>query len=275
MTATTYDLPAAPRQQGRVALLWMSVFTAAWTVVLYWQPAIQASGVPTAASRIFVHALIALGLWLGLERTEMIAAQRRNAWLAVMVPFTLWVSVVWSAAINGLFKPGAIGLPLTPMAIFLPVIIGAPIVLRSKRLGQVLDAMPATWLVALQCYRVFGALFLANWARGAMPGIFALPAGAGDVVTGLFALPAAIALASGSASGRRAAVMWNIFGLVDFAVAVSIGIITSPGPLQLIVPSVPNGTGLYPTVLVPTLAVPSSILLHVVSLRQLWRRAKA
>src|SRR5436190_17540029 len=42
----------------------------------------------------------------------------------------------------------------------LPVIIGAPILLRSRRLGEVLDAMPATWLIALQVYRVLGSVFL-------------------------------------------------------------------------------------------------------------------
>jgi hypothetical protein len=47
--------------------------------------------------------------------------------------------------------------------------------------------MPATWLVALQVYRVLGAVLLVNWARGAAPGIFALPAGIGDVITGLLA----------------------------------------------------------------------------------------
>ncbi len=53
--------------------------------------------------------------------------------------------------------------------------------------------MPATWLVALQIYRVFGCWALAAWLRGVLPGVFALPAGTGDVLTGLFAVPAAIA----------------------------------------------------------------------------------
>jgi hypothetical protein len=148
--------------------------------------------------------------------------------------------------------------------------------LRSKRVGQVLDAMPGPWLVALQVYRVFGAIFLVNWARSVAPGLFALPAGTGDVITGLLAIPVAISLASGTSEGRKAAIAWNIFGLTDFAVAVFMGLITSPGPLQLVVPSVPNiGAGAYPTVMIPAFAVPSSILLHVLSLRQMSRRAKS
>jgi hypothetical protein len=163
-----------------------------------------------------------------------------------------------------------------PLAIFLPVIIGAPLLLFSKRIGQVLDEMPASWLVALQVYRVFGSWALAAWLRGALPGAFALPAGIGDVLTGLFALPAAIAVATGTAAGRRAATLWNIFGLADFAVAITMGMITSPGPLQLIVPDVQSiGAGDYPGVLTPAFVVPSSILLHMLSLRQLRRRSRA
>ena len=145
--------------------------------------------------------------------------------------------------------------------------------LRLKRIGQVLDAMPPAWLVALQVYRVFGGILLLGWAAGRLPGLFALPAGIGDVTTGLFALPVAYYLASEAA--RAAATAWNIFGLLDFAITVGIGLITAPGPFQLIVPSVPSiGAGLYPTVMIPAFAVPSSILLHALSLRQLRRLAK-
>jgi hypothetical protein len=106
-----------------------------------------------------------------------------------------------------------------------------------------------------------------------LPGVFALPAGIGDVLTGLFAVPAAIAVATGTAQGRRAAMIWNIFGLADFAVAITLGMVTSPGRFQLIVPNLPSiGAGAYPNVLTPAFVVPSSILLHALSLRQLRRR---
>ena len=172
-----------------------------------------------------------------------------------------------------MFRPGLSPVPLLPIAIFLPVIIGVPLLLRSKRIGQVLDAMPENWLVALQLYRVFGSVFLVGWAGGAIPGVFALPAGIGDLITGLLAMPVAISLAAGTPGVRRAALAWNVFGLVDFAVAVSIGLMIAPGPLQVIVPRIPNATaGIYPTVMIPAFAVPSSILLHALSLRQLIRR---
>jgi len=184
--------------------------------------------------------------------------------------------VIWSGAINGLFLSRVSPVPLLPLAIFLPVIIGTPILLFSKRMGQVLDAMPASWLIALQLYRVFGGVFLVGWARNVIPGVFALPAGIGDVITGLLAVPIAISVAADTPESRRAAIGWNVFGLLDFAVAISIALMIAPGPLQLIVPSIPNTTaGVYPNVMIPAFAVPSSILLHALSLRQLRRRSTA
>lgn len=275
---TTDAIPAAivpPRPAWR-SLLWTVPFTALWTWLIYSLPVILDSGLAALAVRLMVHGLIVLGLWLGLERTDLTADQRRTTWLAIVVPFTLWAAVAWTGAINGGFRIGASPLPLLPLAIFLPVIIGAPLLLLSKRVGQLLDAMPTTWLAALQLYRVFGSQFLAYWLLGLLPGLWALPAGTGDVLTGLFALPTAIALVTGTAEGRKAAILWNIFGLADLAIAITLGMIIAPGPFQLIVPNGPSiGLDGYPNVLTPAFVVPGSILLHALSLRQLRRRRRA
>ena len=274
MTAAALSADVLPSRSAWRSLVWVVPLTLLWTLLVYWQPMIPASSVPTTAVRLMTFGLIAVGSWLGLERADLTPGQRRTTWLAVMIPYTLWMAVASSAAIDGVFRAGTSALPLLPFAIFLPVIIGAPLLLLSKRVGQMLDAMPVTWLVALQLYRVFGAVWLVAGLRGAMSGVWAFPAGIGDVLTGLFAVPAAIAVATGTAQGRRAAITWNIFGLADLAVAITLGAITSPGPFQLIVPDVPSiGAGDYPNVLVPAFVVPSSILLHVLSLRQLIRRS--
>lgn len=266
-------IPPRPAWRG---LLLTIPFTILWTWLIYALPVLPESGVPALAVRLAVNALIALGLWLGLERTDLTPDQRRTTWLAIMVPFTLWATVAWSTAINGGFRSGASALPLLPTAIFLPVIVGAPLLLLSKRVGQLLDAMPTTWLVALQVYRVFGSQWLAYWLRGLLLGLWALPAGTGDVLTGLFAAPVAIALAAGTTEARKAAILWNVFGIADFVVAIALGLITSPGPFQLIAPVGPNiGLDGYPNVLTPAFVVPGSILLHLLSLRQLRRRNNA
>src|SRR5262245_56040633 len=130
MTAAIRDLDTASDGRAWRALFWLVPLTALWIALNYALPVIGASGAPTVASRLTVHVMIALGLWLGLERTEMTPLQQRNVWLAAMVPFTLWLAVIWSAAIAGAFKPGAAAIPLIPIATLGPVVIGVPILLR-------------------------------------------------------------------------------------------------------------------------------------------------
>ncbi|WP_042259726.1 hypothetical protein [Paraburkholderia heleia] len=278
MSTPAIPLGTVPPRPAWRSLRWIAPLTLLWIAVMYWLPAIPGSGFQTTAHQLVAQMFMALGLWLGLERTGLTLSERRTTWLAILMAHALWFAVVWSAAIHGVFRLSAVPppLPLLPLAIFLPVIVGAPLLLLSKRVGRVLDAMPAAWLIALQFYRVFGSWAIVAWLHGAMAGVDALPAGTGDLLTGLFAVPAAIAVASGTAQGRKAAIVWNIFGLADFAVAVTLGMVTAPGRFQLIAPDTPSlNAGTWPYVLTPAFVVPSSVLLHALSLRQLFRRRAA
>lgn len=96
---------------------------------------------------------------------------RLTAWLAIAVPLLVWQSLIWWL--------GAEGAPLLPAAIILPLLIGLPLLLRSRTIGLLLDAMPPAWLVGLQVYRIFGSVYVASWLAGHLPGNFALPAGLG------------------------------------------------------------------------------------------------
>ena len=126
MTAAAVPADIAPPRPAWRSLLWLVPLTILWIGLITWQPSIPESGVPTSAHQLMAHGLIAVGLWLGLEGTDLTPSQRRTTWLAIMIPYTLWFAVAWSAAINGVFITGASPLPLLPLAIFLPVIIGAP-----------------------------------------------------------------------------------------------------------------------------------------------------
>jgi hypothetical protein len=246
---------------------------ASWVGINLAFPGLAPTGIPSVVSRLGIHLAVLTGLWLGLSRTEFSASKRIIIWLGVAVPFTLWLAVVWNLAVNGVFQPvpGVASLPKLPIAIFAPVIIGLFVLLRSKSIAAFLDATPASWLIALQVYRIFGGIFLVNWVNGTVAGAFAWPAGIGDMLTGIMALPVALRLASGAENARSAAIAWNIFGLFDFAVAITMGTLSAPGPLQIFGLDIPASLVAYPIVLIPAFAVPSSILLHALSIRQLRR----
>jgi hypothetical protein len=265
---------AAAYRRALLLFLWMLAATAAWLGLNLVFPGIKPTGISQIISRVIINGAILAALWVGLSRAGFTGNRHLRIWLVIAVPFTIWLILVWWIAFAGGFRARP-GVPPIPPTIFLPIIIGLIVLLPSKRIAAVLDAIPPSWLVGLQLYRVLGGLFLVGWLQGQIPGEFALPAGSGDVLVGLLALPVAYLLHKQARGAVALAVAWNVLGIVDLASAVTMGTLTQPGPLQLIVPAVPNVLlGTYPTVLVPAFAVPSSILLHALSLRQLRRRMR-
>ena len=231
-------------------------------------PDVFASGLQQTLLRLAVIGAVLYGAWRGLVRADVTRRTRLVTWFTLASVLIAWQTVTWLLAVDGFFQRG----PFVPVAVILPLVIGLPILLRSRTIGALLDAIPATWLVGLQVYRVFGYVFVIGWAAGTISTVFGLPAGLGDTLVGLLALPAADQVRRGRLG---VGLGWNVLGILDLVNAVSIGILTTPGPAQLIVPDRVSVLGSYPLVLIPAFAVPLSLLLHAVSLRQLRRRARA
>jgi len=215
---------------------------------------------------------VLVGLWVALGRANVGRGARLSTWSTVAVVLIGWFALIWVAAASGAFQTGPGRTSPLPIAFALPVLIGLVVLTRSQRIAAAIDAAPPSWLIGLQVYRVLGGNFLVLWAYGAVPGAFALPAGTGDVLVGLLALPVAFYVAAGGAHGRAAAIGWNLLGIADLACALTLGVLTSPGPTQLLALNHPNLLiSAYPTVMTPAFAVPLSLILHGVSLWQ-WRR---
>jgi hypothetical protein len=236
-------------------------------------------GAAVSIVRPVIIIAILTGLWVALRRSDLRPALRTGTWLAVALPLIAWFVFIWNFAAAGAFDARADAPPFLPAAIVLPIIVALPLLMRSRRIAAAIDAAPASWLIGVQVYRMIGANFLVLWAYGgAIPAVFALPAGIGDVLTGLLALAAALFLASGAPHGRAVAIAWNFLGIADLITAVALGAMTSPGPLQLMGFDQPNLLIGYPAVMTPGFAVPLSLILHSLSLwqlRRLGRRAQA
>jgi hypothetical protein len=112
--------------------------------------------------------------------------------------------------------------------------------------------------------------FLLYLAPGHLPALFALPAGLGDIATGIAALFVAHRLARGT--GRRAALWFNAFGMTDLVVALTPGALTGFQLLNV----TPSGVPLteLPLALVPTAGVPLLFALHITSVSALARASR-
>jgi hypothetical protein len=144
---------------------------------------------------------------------------------------------------------------------------------RIRVVARILAAPGTPARLALpHTLRVVGVTFLLVMAQGHLPAVFALPAGLGDIAAGLAAPSVAIRLAQG---GRIRAVWFNLFGILDLVVALTIGFLAGLGPWRpLEVTPSTEPLSLLPLALVPTVAVPLSLALHLVSLRRLHAAAR-
>src|SRR5579863_10149462 len=170
-----------------------------------------------------VLAVLLYGFGRALERAQSSVHVRRQVWLSITVVILAWYGVVSGLAIHDAFRASPTARsPMLPIFILAPVIFALWLILRSEAMTKAVDATPLSWLVGLQVYRAIGGVFLVLWGTGQLPWQFAVPAGVGDVLVGLTAIPIAMAAATDSAVGRKAAYQWNLLGIIDLAVAVGI-----------------------------------------------------
>ncbi len=121
------------------------------------------------------------------------------------------------------------------------------------------------WLVGLQVWRVIGGVFLIEYSRENLPGIFALPAGIGDVVVGVLAAIVLLLYAQRHSLPEWCIRLVLVLGVADFISAFFFGYFSSDGPAQLFYPVIANDTLLYPTGLIPLFLVPYAIFFHTLS----------
>jgi hypothetical protein len=225
-------------------------------------------------SSIGIIAAVLAGLRVAVGRADWEQSQRAAALRTATVLLLLWFAAAVALSCAGTFRGTPSSQPTIEFGIFVPLLIGVVWLWRSAGAKRLLDAVPQSWLVGLQFYRLLGAIFLLMYAQGRMPAAFALPAGAGDVAVGLLAPIVAVAYARGVAGREFLVVGWNLLGLLDLANAITTGFLTSPSPLQVLSLDAPNQLiSEYPLVLVPVFLVPLAVLLHVASLVKLGRDA--
>ncbi|HEX3717796.1 MAG TPA: hypothetical protein VH595_07490 [Verrucomicrobiae bacterium] len=188
----------------------------------------------------------------------------------VTVALAMWFGLVFLLGAHGGFlgRPGSPPLPIffgfaIPLAVFFAAYFGSS-AFRAFVLGADLRL-----IAAIQAWRFAGFGFLSLNAFGVLPGLFAFPAGLGDMAIAVSAPLIVLGLIRDpSFAISRRHVIWNIMGIVDLVVAVSLGTICS-GFLPGLTGNVTTSPmSLLPEVLVPAFLVPLFIMLHFTALSQ-------
>jgi len=159
------------------------------------------------------------------------SADRKNIILTLYVVL-IWFLLVLSGSLLGIFAQ-------YPLAFYL--VVGGPIVLSV--LGFLLSAAFRRFvhslvgdpfsITAIQIYRVFGVSMAIQALRHALPTVFGLPAGFGDLFIGVTAGLAAASWSSGTRNGKAVFVLWNLLGILDLIIAISTGVLAAVTPYHV------------------------------------------
>jgi hypothetical protein len=194
----------------------------------------------------------------------------------VAVLLAAWFLIALAAGAGGVFESA----PSRPPLALLAAVAGPPLLFAALYRGSHLFrgfvlGIDLRLLTAVQAWRVIGGMFLVLYAFDLLPGLFAWPAGTGDVAVGLAAPFVVLAMVRGAPTWRRQVAWLNIAGLIDFAAAVGTGVLTSNTSLGVLADGATRASlGTLPLSLVPTFAVPLWIIFHMISLLQLRGGAK-
>jgi hypothetical protein len=191
----------------------------------------------------------------------------------VVTFFLAWLALIVVLGARGAFVAAA-GAP--PLALLLGLIAPLTLFLVGYRairpLREFILSIDLRLIVGIQAWRWAGFGFLTLYAYGILPGIFAWPAGLGDMAIGVTApfILAALLRRPGFAAGKRFAA-WNFSGILDLVVAVSIGAL-----VPLLAPNFYKAASTapmaqLPLVLVPAYLVPTFLMLHLTALFQARR----
>ena len=196
--------------------------------------------------------------------------------LVVVLVVASWLAlVIFLSAREAFVAPrGTPPLPLL-IAFALPVVIFLFTYWISPGFREFALNADLRFLTGMQAWRFAGFTFLALLTYAILPGYFAWPAGLGDMAIGLTAPWMLVALNRNPNFGAsKTFVAWNVFGLLDLVVAVTIGAI---GPRLVASNQVgavnTSAMAHLPLVLVPAYLVPMFIIFHLTTLFQAWHFA--
>jgi hypothetical protein len=200
-----------------------------------------------------------IGLYVGIRALPDKSLRWRWT-IGSAVVLTAWLVAIVLLAADDVFR-NTVRPPRIPLALFATLAAGY-LLLLSRTFRGIIGSIPQHWLIGIQTFRILGGVFLVRYLQGQLPGVFAIPAGVGDVLTGVFAPLVAYWWFVGKPYARGAAIAWNLFGMTDLINAVRIGALTGGG----------GGGIVFPIVLIPIYAVPRAFLVHSYSLIGLLRK---
>jgi len=191
----------------------------------------------------------------------------RPAGLVLMVG-GLWFAVALTLSLSGSLQAAQGMLPLKLLAAAGMPILGFVAWYRgSAAFREWVRGIDLRLIIMVQSWRVLGGVFLVLLAFGLLPGLFAWPAGIGDIAVGVTAPFVALSLLGRPAFAAGGGfVAWNLLGILDLVVAVGTGVLASGAVPGLVEGVTTSAMGGWPLSMIPGFFVPLFVILHLMAI---------
>ena len=218
-------------------------------------------------------AFIIKGLHAALKRTGWEKARRQRIFIISIVAIVLWAALLSVLSFQKFFSDFSNLPPRPALAILIPL----PIVLLiafSKKGTQLLQSIPAHWLVGMQSFRIgVEILLLLAFIADKLPVQMTFEGRNFDIITGLLALPIGYLLARKKTYALKLAVIYNFIGMLLLINILVIAVLSMPTSIRYFMNEPANTfVAEFPFILLPGVLVPLAYTLHIFSLRQLLVR---
>ncbi len=181
-----------------------------------------------------------------------------------------WLAIVLILGANETLagEPGTPPLPLF-IAVLAPIIVFLAAYWYVGRFRDLVLSMDLQFAAGIQAWRFGGLGFITLYTYGVLPGLFAWPAGLGDMTIGFTAVWVLRALRERPDFVKSGAYRtWNLLGILDLVTALSLGAVSAYFGIGISETITTFPMARLPLVLIPAFLVPLFIMLHLTSLIQ-------
>ncbi len=186
---------------------------------------------------------------------------------AIICTLVCWLAYITTASLAGFFQSGALP-PRIPLGLVAPAFAFTIWFFASRRFHNIITAIPASWLVYAQVFRVMVELLLFSlYKQGILPVSTTFEGYNYEIIIGLSAPIMGYLAVTKQILPKWTLVLWNIAGLCTLATIVFIFIshayrpsMWTDGTLSI------NDFGAFPYTLLPGFLMPLAVFMHIFSI---------
>lgn len=218
---------------------------------------------------------LVFGLRHAFIRMHLKPEKRKQFTNYILAGCLFWLAILAVLAFSDFFDHFDYFPPRVAFAILPPVALTI-VLLFSRFFSLILKAIPESWLIYIQAFRIFMELFLwMGFLGGFVPPQMTFEWLNYDIIVGITALMAGYVFFGKGRYRWPEAILWNVFGIVLLINIVLIALLSAPTPFRVFLNEPANTfVAAFPFIWIPGFIVPFALAMHLFSLKQILTSRK-